>query len=229
MINLGVRHLLPTNWKYLAWVDADIKFDQPNWALETIHQLQHYKVVQPWSECIDTGAHGEAMQLFPSFCKIVQSGIRPQAKSDEPYRFGHTGFAWACTRGFWENIGGLMDKAILGSADHHMAWSIYGQVEQSIHGLVADSFRRYCHDWQQRAHRETHGHVGHVPGIIHHHWHGPKAQRRYRERWQILIEHRFNPYTDLRYDSQGLVQLVGKPHLSDAIRRYFRERNEDSI
>src|SRR6516162_7377922 len=24
LINLGVRHLLPTNWRYVAWVDGDV-------------------------------------------------------------------------------------------------------------------------------------------------------------------------------------------------------------
>ena len=53
MINIGIRSVIgryPTA-KYFAWIDADIEFHDPNWALETIHQLQHFDVVQPWSDC----------------------------------------------------------------------------------------------------------------------------------------------------------------------------------
>ena len=31
MINLGVKYLLPTNWKAFAWIDADVEFDNNNW------------------------------------------------------------------------------------------------------------------------------------------------------------------------------------------------------
>jgi hypothetical protein len=41
LINRAVA-ALPEDWKYMAWVDADIEFARPNWVGETIHQLQHY-------------------------------------------------------------------------------------------------------------------------------------------------------------------------------------------
>ncbi len=39
----------PPGWKYGAWCDADFHFTRHDWALETIHQLQHYDFVQPFS------------------------------------------------------------------------------------------------------------------------------------------------------------------------------------
>jgi len=47
LINLGESRLLPNDWKYMAWVDCDVHFRDPNWALNTIHQLQHYNILQP--------------------------------------------------------------------------------------------------------------------------------------------------------------------------------------
>src|SRR6185295_6285399 len=85
MVNLGVRHLLPRDWKYMAWVDGDVSFNNPNWALETIHALQHYKIVQPWSECVDLGPKGNVMRTHTSFCKLIASGIMPQAPADGGY------------------------------------------------------------------------------------------------------------------------------------------------
>lgn len=44
LINLTIQRL-PTDWEYVAWVDADVMFTNPKWVDETIHQLQHYMVV----------------------------------------------------------------------------------------------------------------------------------------------------------------------------------------
>jgi len=33
---------LPSDWKYVAWVDADVNFTNPHWVRVTVQQLQHY-------------------------------------------------------------------------------------------------------------------------------------------------------------------------------------------
>lgn len=230
MINLGVRSLLPNNWKYMAWIDMDVFFRDPNWALETIQQLQHYPVVQPWSECIDLGFYGNAMQLFRSFGKQHRRGIPKQYKANQPYEFAHCGFAWACTRFFWENIGSLMDFPILGSADHHMAWAMIGQVDRSLHGSISKEYKQKCFEWQDAACRVTHGDaIGFVNGIIEHKFHGPKAKRKYVQRWQLFVNNQYNPNKDLIKDPQGLLRLIGKPKFLQDIRNYMSSRDEDEI
>jgi hypothetical protein len=233
MINLAVRYLLPRDWRYVAWVDADVEFRDPNWAQETLHQLQHYAVVQPWQQCLDLGPGGNVIQMHQSFGWVQQSGKRMQQPQEtagaEAYAFGHPGFAWACTRELWEATRGLMDHCILGAADHHSAWSYAGQVEASIHGQVHAAYRRRCVEWAAQAVRITHGHVGFVSGRIEHAFHGAKKNRFYQSRWGILVKHRFNPDTDLMYDAQGLIRIVGKPALEADLRAYNRSRAEDSI
>jgi hypothetical protein len=54
-------------------------------------------------------------------------------------------------------------------------------------------------------------------------------RRFYKERWKLLVEHGFDPVKDLMRDAQGVIQLVGKPKLEQAIRQYNRSRYEDSI
>lgn len=227
-INLAVR-LLPHNWKYVCWADTDIHFCDKHWAQEALHQLQHYDLIQPWRDCLDLGPFGNVLQHFQSFCYIHQLGVRKQTHPSQPYKYAHSGFAWACTRRFWENTKGLMDRCIVGSADHHQAWASINQVQHSVHGHMPDAFKRYAREWQRDAFHVTQGHLGFVNTRIEHMFHGPKNRRGYRERWQIFIDHQFDPYQDLRYDSQGLLQLVGKPALEEDIRRYFRSRHEDSI
>ena len=231
MINLGMRRVLVNHpeARYLAWVDADVEFRDLSWAQETIHALQHFPLVQPWSDCLDLNFAGGVTKHFKSFGAQHQRRAPKQMSPDQPYEYAHSGFAWACTRGFWEASGGLMDFAILGSADHHMAFAAIGEVKNTIHGGMCEAFKRRCHQWQDRALRSTLGEVGFTAGRIEHQFHGPKRRRYYRERWQILVDHGFDPDRHLTYDHQGVLQLVGKPALEQAIRQYNRSRYEDSI
>ena len=41
----NARRLYP-EMRYVAWIDADIQFARPDFAQETLHQLQHYDFVQ---------------------------------------------------------------------------------------------------------------------------------------------------------------------------------------
>ena len=231
MINLGFRKIITQypDARYLAWIDCDVFFSDPNWALETIHQLQSFHILQPWSECLDLGPLGQVMQMFNSFGKQHQRQLPKQMHPSQPYQYAHSGFAWACTREFYENTHGLMDFAILGSADHHMAFACTGDVYHTIHGKMSHGFFKKCLEWQEKAVVITKKDVGYVTGRIEHSFHGPKGRRYYRERWQILVDHKFDPTKDLLYDVQGLLQLMNKPDLEKAIQRYNRSRAEDSI
>jgi hypothetical protein len=54
----------PSNWKYGLAIDADFHIHRHDWALETIHQLQHYSFVQPFSSYVDvSGAIYGSAQL----------------------------------------------------------------------------------------------------------------------------------------------------------------------
>jgi hypothetical protein len=231
MINVGVRHLLPCDWRYVAWIDTDIEFRNPSWAQETLHQLQHFAVVQPWSHCVDVGHRGAVLDTHVSFGYSDCTGERRRKGTFNPngYTYGHTGYAWAATRGWWEQVEGLMDFCILGSADHHMALACVGESEKTIHSKMIPSFFRRILEWETRAMRVTHGEVGFVEGRIEHHFHGPKKRRYYKERWKILVDAGFDPDKDLMRDEQGVFKIVGKPALERAIRQYNRSRLEDSI
>lgn len=229
MINLGARHLLPRDWKYMAWVDCDIEFRNPNWALKTIHELQHFEVVQPWTTCADLGPYGEQMEFHQSFGHGVKSNSQMQSIHTDPYKYFHCGYAWACTRKFYEAIEGkLIDFAILGSADYHMAWAMLGKVDKSLTGMH-EGFIERAHEWEKKAFRATKGLLGAVEGHIEHAFHGAKKNRFYRTRNSIITNHNFDPRADLAYDDQGLLYVIDKPGLVADIAGYMRSRNEDSI
>lgn len=225
MINIGISRL-PADWKYVAWIDADVTFMRDDWIEETIHQLQHYHVVQMFQTCVDTGPHGETITVHKSFCYQYLHNMH--YKRD--YNFWHPGYAWAATREAIDALGGLVDYAILGAGDHHMAHALIGQVHHSYPGNIHAHYKLMLHDWQERAEKYLKRDIGYVPGTIVHHWHGKKKDRKYIERWDILTKNDFDPVIDIKKDWQGLYQLdTNKVKLRDGIRAYFRQRNEDSI
>lgn len=236
--NLLVQRL-PADWKYVACVDADTFFARPDWAVETIHQLQHYAVVQMWSECVDLSPNynivGDANggERLPG---MVAQHYRGNRWGSQPYgrHPGHCGYAWAYRRDAWDAMGGLIDFSACGANDHHMARALLGDdILTTVHSLSSNGLKSALSRWGERS-KGLRNNIGFVNGLIFHHWHGPKVNRRYSDRWQILVESQFDPATDLKRDWQGVYQLVDDGSsrlvkLRDDLRMYFRQRNEDSI
>jgi hypothetical protein len=232
LLNIGIARL-PADARYIATLDADIAFSRADWASETVHALQHYHVVQPWSDCYDLGPNGDHMAVHRAFCRLVHEGKPivqgPRCGPGTGYQFGHPGYAWAWTRQSLDWVGGLIETAAIGSADHHMSLALIGRVADSVPADIPRAYAAPLAQWQERAMRHIAGNIGYVPGTIRHFWHGPKAKRAYVERWSILTKYGFDPATDLKRNGGGVLELAAnKPGLRDDIDRYFRSRDEDS-
>lgn len=242
MINQAIQHMTRVcpDWRYVAWIDADVKFEE-GFLKETWQALQHWDVVQMWSHAIDldsaeswgaafSGVSNPTTHMSYMYC--YWKGIDVKSKSGYS-EGGHPGFAWAARRDALNKLGGLIDVAVLGSADRHMAGALVGRAKQTYHGDVHPNYKRFINAWEHRAETHIKKNVGFVGGLIRHMWHGKKADRGYSTRWQILVKHQYNPDTDIKRDVSGLYQLVSdSPRqiaLRDDIRKYFIARNEDSI
>jgi hypothetical protein len=223
MINMGIT-LLPKTWKAMAWIDADIEFENVNWAMDTLEVLNGCRdVVQLFSHAVDMDKHMEAMSIFPSF------GFQYAKKS----RYGgtginmwHPGYAWACTKKAYDRMGGLFEYSILGSGDHNMSFSFIGQPDKSLNPDTTNAYKESLRLFQKRAAQLR---LGYVPGVIRHHFHGSKKNRKYHERWQILVENMYNPFIHITKNRDGLLvptELCPQKML-DEILAYFAERNED--
>jgi len=236
LINLGVQRL-PPDWKYVAWVDGDLSFVRKDWAVETIHQLQHFHIVQMFQTAIDLGPTEQAFNMYNGFGYSFVEGLPAFTVSSNNYygvqqngKYWHPGYAWAARREAFEDLGGLLDFAIMGAADHHMALSLIGHAEKSLPGGVNRNYRDLVFNWQDRATRHIRKNIGYVPGTILHHWHGKKKDRRYIDRWEFIKKWNFDPTVDIKRDYQGLWQLSDQGlRMRNDLRSYFRARNEDSI
>jgi len=224
MINIGARKLLPKGWKAMAWIDADIEFESPGWAMDTLKILNGCRdIIQPFSHAIDMDKHTDAMNIFPSFGFQYMKGKR---NMDSGINMWHPGFAWACTRKAYEKMGGIYDVSILGSGDRNMALSFLGIGLESLNENTTDDYKKSLVEFQNKAYNLR---LGYTPGVIRHYFHGSKKNRKYEERWKILVKYAFSPVLHLTQNNDGLnipTENCPKGMLSEIL-DYFAVRNED--
>ena len=224
MINLGVKHLLPTGYKAFAWIDADIEFDSSSWALDTLKLLNGCKdVVQLFSHCVDLNHDKSTLSVFNSAGFSFSKG-KSYTRNGKDY--WHPGFAWAITRKAYEKIGGLYDKGVLGSGDNIMSLSFINNVEFMNNEKYHEDYNNSMFEFQEKAKTLR---LGYTPGLIRHHYHGTKQNRQYTERWKILMDHSFSPTKHLTYDDKGI--LIPSKEFPEEFKKeimnYFKERKED--
>lgn len=224
LINLGVKQLLPEDWKAFAWIDADIEFENINWAFDTLKILTKFDLVQLFTSCFDLDEKEVPMSVFQgfgykycngeSFCHI--RGIN----------YWHPGYAWACTRKFYEKIGGLYDKGIVGSGDYILTQSLMMNIACGDKGLIHfyEDIKKYVDKISLLDFK-----IGWTPGTIRHFFHGSKKNRKYIERNQILLKYSYDPSTFIKYDENGIIVPSEKmpDGFTNDILEYFKERNDD--
>lgn len=224
MINLGVKYLLPVAWKAFAWIDADLEFLSPTWAMDTLRILNGSRdIVQLFNQCIDMDAKKETMQIVHSAGFQYCEGKDYHARGND---YWHPGYAWAITRKAYEKIGGLYEMGILGSGDYIMQTSILGKGLECLNKGNSEDYKDSVSNFQKKIRNLR---FGYVPGTLKHYFHGHKKNRKYTERWKILIGHGYSPYLHLVKDSVGLL-VPGDAfpeELKSDIMKYFMERNED--
>ncbi len=179
-LNLGVARL-PQDWSKVAWVDADMAFARHDWADETRHLLEHYPVLQMWSQLHDLNSRFELLGSTRSFGDVWNE-CGPNRRADIPVRSkpgkkldvaadknvrapatscdyyyagpgypGAPGLAWAMRREAWNQLGGLIDCCILGAGDWYMAHCLTGRIEDVLRPQMHDVLKARLRDWQHRA------------------------------------------------------------------------------
>jgi hypothetical protein len=240
LINLALQFLTQVDpaWEGVCWIDGDVHFQRHDIIEETAHQLQHYDFVQMFSHALDLGPNLEPIRMNHGFVWAYHNNQfqAPQGAGyggyyNEKGVFWHPGFAWAARRTALEKVQ-LLDKAILGAGDHHMALSLIGQGARSLPKGISKGYRDMVLQWQEQAEYHIRRNVGYVPGTITHYWHGSKKSRKYVERWKILIDNQYDPVKDISREPSGIYRLnmnhgLRSVKLRDQIRAYFRQRNED--
>lgn len=224
LVNLVISKL-PDDWKYISWIDADVTFLNRNWVQDAISELHAYDIIQLFQTAVNLGPQGESLKIDKGFGYMHRDSGTPYTKTDR-YGFWHPGYAWACTRKAFEQMNGLIDWAILGSGDRHMALALIGRVADSVPGNIHPSYKSLLEDYQKACKGLE---VSYISGTILHHWHGSFEDRRYRERWEILTKNKFDPRTDISFTDKGVMRLTRTGlRLAKDLHDYFAGRREDS-
>jgi hypothetical protein len=226
MINIGVNKLLPKDWKAFAWIDADIEFENPSWAKDTLCILNGYKdIVQTFSHAVDMDTDESAMRIFTSFGYQYE---KKQKYNKNPENFWHPGYAWAMTKKAYERIGGLYEYAILGSGDNIMSLSLISNGLKGINEASTSGYKKTIEEFQYKMKTLR---LGYVPGVIRHYYHGSKKKRGYNDRWKILMENHYNPYDHIKHNKNSLLIPTDScpKDILTKITTYFYDRNEDEF
>jgi len=231
LVNIALQKL-PRRWDSIAWLDADIAFVRPDWVSATKEKLKQHSFVQLFSHVLDLGSHFEPLGVQEGFVyRYLTSKGRPCEDGQDiaAKSIGQTGYAWASRRDVLEAIGGLIETSIVGSNDYFMAQALVGALTSEMTRMPGSNYAASLMEWQQKCERRTHRDLGYVNTTIFHYWHGRRRDRGYADRWRILVENQFDPLVDLRKNEEGLFEFTNRNvALREAIRSYFRSRNEDN-
>ena len=224
MINVGTK-LLPSDWKAFAWIDADIEFENPYFALDTLKILNgNCDIVQLFSHCIDMDQSEKTLGIHTS---AGYNYIKGKNFCGKGVDYWHPGYAWAMTRKAYESIGGLYELGILGSGDNIMLHSLLGNGINSINKESHSDFKDSIVKYEMCIKNLR---FGYTPGLIRHYFHGSKKNRKYNDRWKILITYDYSPYKHIIKDPNTGILSCTKEFSDDfknEIINYFSERNED--
>ncbi len=73
------------------------------------------------------------------------------------------------------------------------------------------------------------GKLGFAYGTIEHLFYGRKSDRGYQSRWEMFLDHGFDPFVDLKRNTYGVLEFSGSmPDLQRAFDRCLRLRAEDA-
>lgn len=229
LLNVALAALPPHVTK-VAWLDADVLFQNPSWALDASRMLERHDVVQLFESVVrlprgrteDDGT-GESWVGF-----VAQCSLTPGCEQHGWDWHGHTGFAWAARRDYLERCG-FFDACLTGSGDHLMAHGFLGDLgSRCVDGMIGvrTPLHRAFVRWAEAARLGPEG-LGLVRGTLFHLWHGEMRDRKYWQRSQEFKAFEFDPAVDVKISDGAFVWSGANPRLEDWAARMFVDRRED--
>jgi hypothetical protein len=234
LLNLAIARL-PARCTKVVWLDSDVLFENPQWAVETSKALDHCALVQPYATAIrlpqGADCYGDVGIVKRGFAAVYAES--PQyARQGDRRRHGESGLAWAARRDVLTRCQ-LYDACVIGGGDHVMAHAMCGTLMSAcIDRLLGAGTAHRAHfvRWAETFCATVQDKIGWVPGAALHLWHGERSNRRYSLRHRELERFAFDPHTDLRIGETGCWEWASdKPEMHRRVVDYFVDRQEDGV
>jgi len=233
LINYGVSKL-PESCKYFAWIDCDVLFLQDNWAEQACEKLKTCDIIQLFKKIFYMpkgmlkydGTKIPFVQSVIWQYKIHKNWLNRRRANELP--FSAPGFAWACRKDFFSDLGGIYDKNIVGSGDTFLvdclldSWDIHGFASKFNEKMKID-LMEYCGKLKNK-----NPVIDYIPVEITHLWHGNLKNRKYMDRHDVIKKYDYDPKSDIVLRNDVYEWSTEKPQMHEDIRQYFFERKEDS-
>lgn len=210
LINCGLARV-PDRYTKVAWIDADIVFQNTDWATRASELLEDVAVVQLADRIVrlprGCQAYTGVGQVWGSFAAVYVEHPNAMLLGDFE-RHGHTGFGWAARRSVLGH--GLYDACIAGGGDHVMAHVFCGDWESQCLTRMMGPDSAWYHNavaWAAKAYPLVRARLGVVSGAALHLWHGDIASRQHGLRYEALRNARFDPDRDLEAGRMRLLAL----------------------
>lgn len=215
-----IARQVPPHIGCIAAIDADVHFENPNWAKHSVAALERTPVIQPFSVAVWGGENGR-----PEMTRTcaAQHGLTKEWKT-------HPGFAWAFRREFFEEVG-FYPWAVTGAGDTATATGVLGiemfsATELAIgHLNIASGIYR---KWAEKAARFMgRNRAGWIDGCVWHEWHGSRQDRRYLHRHHIMRS--IDAARHVGEEGNGILVWTKEApkEIREQVREYFHSRRED--
>lgn len=207
---------VPCQYTKLAFLDADVSFQEKNWYAKVSALLNTHDVVQPFER-----AHW--LDLTYKKTILTRKSVVMNEKELWDFTF-HPGFGW-CMRRDWYRKVGFFDYAISGSGDtlSSAAWlkKKFPPKFQSLPRPLVEKYKAYLLLASPR--------ITYLKdGDIYHLYHGSRENRQYAERHKMLdIQGEIDDY--IVKNAAGVFEWKDKDKWNPLFLNYFKTRNDDSL
>lgn len=223
LLNIALNSL-PKHIDKVAWLDADIIFENENWFKETEQKLDSHPVVQLFESGYEADGTLSSPNTGIGFGKFKSIA---DYLSPWPDPFPLTGLAWAARREVLSS--GFFDFSIIGSGDVYqlVAWLNYWNSPTVLR--MTPKLRKQFLLWAWEPAQKVQGNIGFVTGKIQHLNHGSLKHRNYYHRHGMLVKNDFCPMSDLVLDDNNIFKWTAKgSRLEKSIKSYFYNRRVDN-
>jgi hypothetical protein len=255
LLNLGIAELLRRGYRKIAWLDADIAFEEPeHWPWFVAAELERSVLCQVFEHALALQEQGPPVPGISAVSYLrrareaaLQVASRPTRRHPLGLPLGLSGYGWAARAELLREVP-LYDAGVVGGGDK-MIFLASARSDGEPWGGILDAtvkapFQRCQHcgmlprspafeahfaAWAERWNSVIGGRLSCAPVDLRTFFHGDWNKRSYLVRREILLRHAYDPSTDITLNGDGCWEWASdKPALNREVRDYFARRDEDA-